>query len=538
MKNHYILLLLLCGVSHLLAQTVTYQDLLQAEQAPGNWLTYSGNYSSHRHSELNQINRENVHTLKLNWAFQLKTLQKVETTPIVVDGIMFLTQPPSSVWALDTRTGRPFWFYNRNVPEDVPVCCGRVNRGLAILEDRLYLGTLDAHLVALDTKTGSVVWDVEVADYRNGYASTAAPLAVKDKIITGVAGGEYGIRGFLDAYDAKSGQRVWRFYTVPGPGEPGNDTWEGDSWKTGGAPTWMTGSFDPELNLIYWGTGNPSPDWNGDVRLGDNLYSDCVLAIDADTGKLAWYFQFTPHDVHDWDSAQIPVLVDAQFKGEQRKLMVWPNRNAFFYVLDRKTGEFLMAREFAKQTWAEGIDSNGRPIRKPDTSPSEEGTLVYPSAFGATNWWSPSYSPTTGLLYALVQESAHIYFKGLDDDVPHSPGNLFLGSAFQPVPDEPGWTAVRAFVPQTGELKWEHKLHVHNVKGKPPTAGILSTTGNVVFSGSNEGYFFALDADTGEELWRVNTGGPVVSGPISYLSDGKQQVAIAAGSAIFSFELE
>ena len=522
---HFMLFLLGCTWG--LDAQVSYERLLRASQEPGNWFTYSGTYSSQRFSKLNLINRDTVHRLTLKWVLQMRTLENLETTPLVVDGVMYLTES-NNAFALDPRTGRTFWSYERILPERLNLCCGYINRGLAILGERLFMGTLDAHLVALDAKTGSVIWDVEVADYRAGYSITSAPLAVKDKIIVGISGGEYGIRGFLDAYDAKTGKRVWRFYTIPGPGEPGNDTWEGDSWKTGGAPTWLTGSFDPELNLVYWGTGNPGPVYSGEGRKGDNLYSDSVIALDADTGKLKWYFQFTPHDVHDWDAVQIPVLVDAQFRGRRRKLMFWANRNAFFYVLDRETGELLLVREFARQTWAEGIDARGRPIVKPNISPSKEGTLVYPSASGATNWWSPSYSPLTGLLYVPTWESAGIYFTA---DASYIPGNQFLGSIHQGVPDDPGWGAVRALVPQTGEIKWEYKLH------HPPEAGILSTAGNLVFSGTQEGHFFAIDAFSGEELWRIMTGGKIIAAPITYLSDEKQLISIAAGSAIFTFEL-
>jgi alcohol dehydrogenase (cytochrome c) len=516
------------SLSNLAAQ-VSYQRLLGADQEPGNWLTYSGNYSSHHHSSLDQVHRGNVHRLKTQWVFQLRSLEKAEVTPLVVDGIMYVTQPPNDVIALDTLTGRPFWTYRRLLPEKINTCCGRVNRGVALLNDRLYLGTVDAHLVALDAKTGALLWDVEVADYRTGYSITCAPLALKDKVIIGISGGEYGIRGFLDAYDAKSGRRVWRFYTIPGLGEPGNETWDGDSWKTGGAPTWVTGSFDPVLDLIYWGTGNPSPDWNGELRKGDNLYSDSVVALDADTGKMKWYFQFTPHDLHDWDSTEIPVLLDGSFGGRQRKLMLFANRNAFFYVLDRETGEFLLARPFAKQTWAEGIDSQGKPIRKPGTAPSIKGTLVYPGVQGGTNWYAPSYSPQTGLLYLSVWDYASLYFSG---DAPYSPGNRFIGSGTQGVPDDPGEGAVRALVPETGQLKWEYKLH------STPQAGILSTAGGLVFGGTDEGQFFALDAQTGKELWRVQLGGVIVAAPITYLSQGKQQVAIAAGHAIFVFQVD
>ncbi len=508
---------------------VSNERLIGSDREPGNWFTYSGTYSSHRYSQLKQINRENVHKLKLKWIFQMQILEKVQTTPLVVDGVMYLTQPGNGVVALDARTGRTFWSYQYKLPERMDLCCGEVNRGLAILGDKLYMGTVDAHLVALDSKTGALMWDVQVADYQNGYSITGAPLAVKDKIITGIAGGEYGIRGFLDAYDAKTGQRLWRFDTIPGPGEPGHETWEGDSWKTGGAPTWLTGSFDPELNTIFWGVGNPGPLWTGEEREGDNLYSDCVIALDADSGKLKWYFQFTPHDVWDWDAVQIPVLVDAEFKGQQRRLMLWANRNVFFYLLDRETGEFLSARAFAKQTWAEGIDEKGRPIVKPNTKPSPEGTLLYPSAGGGTNWWSPSYSPRTELFYVPVWEAAQIYYSG---DVTYIPGQRFLGSFAQAVPGDPGWGAIRALVPETGDLKWEYKLHI------PPQAGVLSTSGDLVFGGTDEGHFFALDAETGKELWRASTGGLIIASPISYLSGKEQHVAIAAGSAIFVFALK
>ena len=345
----------------------------------------------------------------------------------------------------------------------------------------------------------------------------------------GISGGEYGIRGFLDAYDPKTGDRLWRFYTIPGPGEPGNETWAGDSWKTGGAPTWITGSFDPELNLLYWGTGNPAPDWNGEVRKGDNLYASSVIALDPDSGELKWHFQFTPHDLHDWDAAQIPVLVDTEFEGSQRKLMLWGNRNGFFYVLDRESGEFLLAKAFVKQTWAERIDEQGRPVRLPNTAPTEEGTLIYPGVQGGTNWYSPSYSPRTELYYLSVWELANRYYKGEAD---YNPGSPFWGGLVQGAPDELGWGAIRALVPQTGELKWEYRLHT------VPWGGVLTTAGDLVFGGSSDGQFFALDSRGGEELWVAHLGGMIASNPITYVSEGKQQVAISAGSALFTFGLD
>ena len=512
-----------------LAAQVGYQRLLDADHEPRNWMTYSGNYSSHRHSRLQQIQRDNVNRLQLKWAFQMKTIEKVETTPLVVDGIMYLTQPPNDVVALDTASGRPYWSYRRSLPDRINVCCGQVNRGLAIAGDRLIMGTVDAHLVALDRKTGNLIWDVEVADYTKGYSLTAAPLALKDKVIVGMAGGEYGVRGFLDAYDPATGKRLWRFNTIPGPGEPGHETWSAESWKTGGAPTWVTGSYDPRANLVYWGVGNPGPDWNGEVRKGDNLYSSSVVALDADTGKLKWHFQFTPHDVHDWDAVQVPVLADAEFRGQQRKLMYWGNRNAFFYVLDRETGEFLMAKPFVNQTWAERIDEKGRPVLRPNKGPSREGTVVAPGPEGGTNWYSPSYSPSTKLFYLSVWDFASKFYLG---DAPYQPGTHFFGSVPVRLRDDPGSGAIKAIEPSTGEIQWQYKLH------SMPQTGLLSTAGNLVFGGTEEGQFFALDAKTGKELWRANTGGMIAAGPISYLSNGKQLVSIAAGSAIFTFGLE
>jgi len=443
--------------------------------------------------------------------------------------VMYISEPPSHVTALDPRTGRPFWKYRRTIPDDVRVCCGQVNRGVAVLGDLVFVGTVDAHLVALNAKTGAVEWDVAVADYQAGYSLTAAPLAVKDKIVVGMAGGEYGVRGFLDAYDARTGKRAWRLWTVPAQGERGIDTWAGDSWKTGSATTWVTGAYDPETNLIYWGTGNPGPDWNGDVRGGDNLYSDSLLALDADSGALKWHFQFTPHDMHDWDSTEVPVLLDGQVRGAKRKLVVLANRNAFYYVLDRTTGEFLSGKPYAKQTWAKGLDDRGRPIRAPNTAPTLAGTPVWPAVAGASNWYSPSYHPGTGLLYVAVREAGAVYFIG---DADYKKGEQFNGGGFRSVPEEQDWGAVRGLDAATGNVKWEHKLF------SPPWAGVLSTAGSLVFGSTNEGQVFALHAETGKPLWRYQTGGQGRSNPISYSVDGKQYVAVAMGNALHVFGLE
>ncbi len=508
---------------------VTYERLLAADKEPQNWLTYSGSYRGWRYSSLDQIHRGNAGSLKVRWIHQLSTSHMLETTPLVVDGVMYVSESPSNVVALDAVTGKRFWRYRRVLPPKINVCCGQVNRGIAILGDRVFVGTVDAHLVALDAKTGAVLWDVEVADYRTGHSVTGAPLIVKDMVICGIAGGEYGIRGFLDAYDAATGKKRWRFWTIPQPDEPGGDTWSGDSWKTGGGPTWVTGSFDREQNLIIWGTGNPAPDWNGDSRLGDNLYSDSAIALDADTGKLKWHFQFVPHDVHDWDAVQVPVLVDDEWQGKPRKLVYWAHRNAFYYVLDRETGKFLHGSPFATQTWAKGLDPNGRPIRLPNIDPSPEGTYIWPGVQGATNWYSPSYNPLTKLFYLSVWENRSVYRKGKQA---YTPGNRYIGSVpMIDLPEDPGHGAIRALDPKTGKLMWEYKLHTK------PWAGVLSTSGKLVFGGSDEGYVFVLDAESGKELWRLNTGAIIRANPITFRVNGKQVISVAAGNSIFAFDL-
>jgi alcohol dehydrogenase (cytochrome c) len=513
-----------------LGSPVTSERLLKASEEPENWLMYSGQYNSQRYSRLTAIDKSNVNQLEVKWVKQLETLADVETTPLVVDGVMYLTQSPSNVFALDASTGSQFWTYEHTLPEKLSLCCGRQNRGVAILGETLFLGTLDAKLIALDAKTGAVQWETQSADAATGYSKTAAPLVIGDKVISGIAGGEYGIRGFLDAYDAKTGELAWRFYTIPGEGEPYNDTWEDDSWKTGGAPTWITGAYDPDLNLVYWGTGNPGPDWNGEAREGDNLYSDSVVALDADTGELKWHFQFTPHDVHDWDATQIPILIDIEFDGRPRKLLLFPNRNGFFYVLDRVTGEFLRGTAFAKQTWAERIDENGRPIRIPGMLPNEEGVLVYPSVNGAANWWSNTYSPRTELLYVVTYDGADTFFIGEDEYVP---GEMFVGGAPERyVPQETYASMIRAIEPRTGDTRWEFQL-------QPKTqSGLLSTASDLVFGGSVDGYFYALDAVNGAELWRINVGGNVKAAPISYMVGTVQYVTIAAGNSILTFGLD
>ena len=508
---------------------VTWERLLNAADEPKNWLMYSATLDSRRFSGLDQIDRQNVGGLELVWAHQIPLLERAETTPLVVDGVMFITESPSNVVAVDATTGRPYWRYDHPLPDDLRLCCGRNNRGVAILGETLYMSTLDAHLVAIDARTGNLVWDTKVADYQTGYSKTAAPLVVRDQVVTGIAGGEFGIRGFLDSYDAATGKLRWRVNTVPGPGHPDNRTWAGDSWRTGGAPTWITGAYDPVLDLVYWGTGNPGPDWNGDVRMGDNLYSDSALAVDAETGELKWYFQFTPHDVHDWDAIQVPILADLQINGQARKVMMWANRNAFFYTLDRETGEFLLGTPFARQTWAEGLDEKGRPIRAPHMLPTPEGTLVSPSVSGGTNWFSPAYSPRTELFYVQAFDGEEmVYIR----DEEYVAGDQYTGGGQQfKYPMDTYASAVRAIDPTTGEIRWEFPVQARS------TAGVMATAGDLVFSGGVDGYFYALDAVTGEELWHIPLGGRVHTAPISFAVDGRQYVSVAAGNVVFTFSL-
>jgi alcohol dehydrogenase (cytochrome c) len=526
-----------------LGAQVTYERLVQAAREPQSWLTYSGTYSAQRYSPLDQITPRNVGALEQKWVFQLDSLHRFQATPLVVDGVIYITQPPSDVVALDARTGRAFWVYTHRLPPDVGLCCGLVNRGLAILGDTLYLATADALLVALDAKSGKPLWKTRVADPALRYAMTLAPLVVKDKVIVGVAGGEFGIRGFLAAYDAKSGKEVWRFYTIPGPGELGHDTWpSGDAWSHGGGSVWVTGSYDPDLNLTYWGIGNPGPDWNPAQRKGDNLFTDSVVALDADTGKRKWHFQFTPNDPYDYDSVQVPVLADAQWNGAPRKLLLFANRNGFFYVLDRVTGQFLSGRPFVKVTWASGLDDSGRPV----FVPQPPDTPTYPGVQGGTNWYSPSYSPRTGLFYIPAWvDYASIFYA---EPITYRPGQGFNGGGVRsPIAGAPnhgirhspinatteamGHGAVLALDIRTGEKKWEFKMH------DVTDAGILTTASDLLFTGGREGYFQALDARTGALLWKASVGGSVTAAPITYRLDGKQYVAIAAGHALFVYGL-
>jgi alcohol dehydrogenase (cytochrome c) len=506
---------------------VPYRRIVEAGKEPGNWLTYSGNYSGHRFSPLTELTPANVAGLRMKWAHQFPD-RRTEVSPIVADGVMYVTGPNSAA-ALDVRTGRELWIWTRPLPKDYQsIGFGHVNRGPAILDNQLFVTTLDCYLVAIDIKSGAERWSVQVADYKPGYSMTVAPLAIRGKVIVGVSGGEAGIRGFVDAYDAVTGKRAWRFHTIPEPGERGHESWATDAWKTGGGSSWVTGSYDPELNLVYWGIGNPSPDWNGDSRPGDNLYTCSFVALDGETGALRWHFQFTPHDTHDWDATHVPVLFDAEVRGTRRKLIGSANRNAFYYVLDRESGEFVAGRPYSKQTWARGLDDRGRPIVKPNTEPSETGTLLWPNLNGATVWFSPAYNPREGLFYVATREIGSIYYKREAD---YKPGTFFAGGGENLVPNENGAGFIRALDAATGQQRWEFPLH------SAPWAGVLATAGGLVFSGSDEGNFFALDAQTGKPLWEIQTGGPIAANPISFSIDGRQCVAIAANRVLYVFGL-
>ena len=508
-------------------QNVTYERLVNALKEQQNWLTYWGDYSAIRHRDLKQIDTANVNRLRVEWMFQTGRSGAFETEPLVVDGIMYLTIDGGGAAAVDARTGRQLWRYSYVFPPGRNATAP--NRGVAVLGDRLFMVTPDSNVVAIEAKTGKQVWQSEMAPWKPGshYASLA-PLVVKDKVIVGISGGEFGVRGFIDAYDAATGKRAWRFWTVPLKGEPGGDTWAADSAARGGGPAWMTGTFDPRLNTVYWGVGNPGPDLNGDVRQGDNLYTCSLVALDPDTGKLKWYFQFTPHDTHDWDANETPMLLDLPWKGKPRKLVVQANRNAFFYVLDRETGEFLMGKPFERQTWAKGLDAKGRPIQAPKAVPTSEGARVCPGLSGGANWMAPSYNPETKLFYFPVREGCDEYFT---TEPTYSEGKSYWGSVSRAATNEPTWGLIKALDPLTGESKWDFRLYT------PPWAGTLSTAGGLIFAGDEDGYLIALDARTGKNLWKLNTGSRIVSAPISYQVAGRQYVAIPSGGTMIALAL-
>jgi alcohol dehydrogenase (cytochrome c) len=530
------------------AKSTTHERIVNADREPQNWLTYGGNYSSHRFSPLDQITRENVGRLTLKWTWRPKYLDKMETTPIVVDGVIYVVQN-SEVVAMDAATGRTFWTYRYRVPAESNAYL-MVVKGVAFWEDRVFWATYDGHLIAIDARTGREIWHKTVFNYKDGLQFNVAPLVVKDTLILGPATNEFGVNCWVAAFDVRTGKEIWRFKTVPEPGEPGNETWPGDSWQHGGAPIWVTGSYDPETNLTFWGTGNPNPGWNGGPRNpGDNLYGDSVVALDADTGQLKWHYQFTPNDEFDWDAVQVPVLATIDWQGKPRKVMLWANRNGFFYGLDRRSGEFLFARAFVKQNWNIGFD-NGRPVRAPGAKPTPEGTVIFPGTQGGTNWYSPSFSPRTGLFYVSVWDN-YSAISTYADVPPWKPYTKYTGRAPRGAgsgrgaggagggrasaanrTEAEGYGAVRALDPKTGDRKWEFKMVDYT------EAGVLTTGSDLLFSGGREGHFFALDARSGDLLWRVNLGGTVASGPMTFAVGGKQYVAVAGDNSLYVFGLQ
>ena len=508
---------------------VTFEDLSEGLKHPDRWLTFHGDYSGRRHSPLTQITPENVHRLTAQWTFQTGTTTRgrgFETTPLVWDGVLYVTGSNNYAWALDARTGRPFWSYRRDLPDDLTYGArAPVNRGFGILGDTLFMVTLDAHLLAFDRKTGSIVWEIELADYHVGYSATLAPLVIDDKVIVGISGGEYQTRGFVDAYDPSTGDRIWRFHTIPDPGAPGSDTWPAaDVMARGGGGTWMTGSYDPELNLLYWGTGNPNPDYYGADRQGDNLYTDSIVALDADTGALRWHYQFTPHDTHDWDSNHVPVQADLTIDGVRRRVVMVANRNGFFYVLDRVTGELLVGEPFTATSWAREIGPDGRPIVL-----NEDGSKgCLPDPWGSTNFMPPSFDPSRGLFFVTARETCATF-------VPQKPEigpGLYSSGGTVWIDQDKGYAALRALDAATGERRWEFRYPSATM------AGVTSTASGIVFAGDHEGNFMAFDADTGENLWHYPMGSRVWgAAAMTHMLDGRQHVLIPAGTNLVSFAL-
>ena len=511
---------------------VSASQLLDSRNDPDNWLTYSGSFDGQRFTPLQEITRENVSRLRLHWVHQFGAFDsKIESTPLVAGGFIFMTVPPSDVVALDASSGEMRWSYKAPAPDNLPIDTAASNRGLAVLGSSLFLGRLDCVLVALNAGDGHVLWQTKVCDPSHDYTMTGAPLIADGLVVVGVSGSEYGARGFLAAYDAETGEQKWKFNTVPGPGEFGHDTWKNDAWTSGGGSTWVTGSYDPSLKLIYWGTGNPAPAFNGDVRPGDNLFTDSLVALNADTGKLAWYFQFTPHDEHDWDAAQTPIAANVTVKGVSRRVICVPNRNGFYYVLDRMTGEFLLGTPFVEENWASGLDRKGRPMVTSHADLTSSGRLTKPGSGGGINWENSAFDEKQGLVFVPATEGASIFTKSPKP----GRGNLgFYPGSSGTAGDYDQVSVVRALDASTGRKKWE--------QFSPPGSkelgysGLLATAGQLVF-GESGGSAFALDSVTGRQLWSVSLGGNTVAAPISFREQGRQMVLVSAGHALFLFGL-
>ncbi|HET9406383.1 MAG TPA: PQQ-dependent dehydrogenase, methanol/ethanol family [Candidatus Sulfotelmatobacter sp.] len=507
---------------------VTADNLRQPSGA--DWTSYNGDYTGRRYSSLREITVENVAKLRPAWIFHSSNSDRLEVTPVVISGVMFVTSA-NDLFALDARTGRVIWHHERPVSTGLlDDAAGHHNRGVGVWKNFVYMETDDAHLLCLDARSGRLRWDVMYADKAKHYGATSAPLVVKDEIIVGTSGGDSGVRGFLAAFDAVTGNLKWRFWTIPGPGEFGSSSWPGDAYLHGGGTTWMPGTYDPKLNTIYWTTSNPAPDFLGDPRPGDDLYTDCVLALDPDNGKLKWHFQFTPHDLYDYDANETPVLVSAEVNGRMRDLLVQANRNGFLYLLDRTDGKFLKAVPFVdKVTWAKGIDTAGRPISSGQV-PTAQGTQICPGVIGATNWFSPSYNPDTGLLYVMALESCSLVYSR---EQTFTVGQTFYGTGSRHVPDEHAHKILLAYsIPDT-KLAWRYPQVGHGNSW----AGTLTTAGGLVFFGNDSGSLEAVEARTGRALWQFNTGQLIHASPMTYAVDGVQYVALAAGSDVISYSL-
>jgi alcohol dehydrogenase (cytochrome c) len=512
------------------SSTTVGQDDLLAQPVGADWTSYNGDYTGRRYSNLNKITSANVARLRAAWVFHPGNSQRLEVTPVVIRGVMYITSA-NDVFALDARTGRNLWHYQRPISSGLlDDAAAHKNRGVAVWNDSIYVETDDAHLLRLDARSGGLVWDVEYAQKTKHYGATSAPLAVKDEIVVGTSGGDSGVRGFVAAYDALTGKEKWRFWTIPGPGEFGSSSWPGKSYLYGGGTTWMPGTYDPALNTLYWTTSNAAPDFVGDTRPGDDLYTACVLALDADSGNLKWHFQFTPHDLYDYDANETPVLVDSRESGVTRHLLVQANRNGFFYVLDRTNGKFLHATPFLeKLNWAKSIDASGRPELS-GRIPTAEGTYICPGVEGATNWFSPSYNPDTGLFYFMALESCNIYFA---KPQPFTQGETYYNTGTKRPPDEHSQKILLAFSVPDGKPVWRYP----QVGRGDSWGGTLATAGGLLFFADDSRSFEAVDASNGRSLWHFNTGQRIDASPMTYAIDGMQYVAIAAGSDIFSFTL-
>jgi alcohol dehydrogenase (cytochrome c) len=510
------------------------EQITRANENPDEWLSYSGSLSGWRYSWLSEITPASVSQLQLRWVYQSTTSEpKFESTPLAVSNTIFVTEPPATVVALDAKTGEVIWKYERPIPLDLPIEVGKVNRGLAILDNSLFFGSLDGYLVAINANTGKVNWQTRVAKSSEGFSLTGAPLVVNHSVIIGVAGGDYGVRGFLAAYDVTTGQQQWKFDTIPGPGEVGHETWENEAWKHGGGGTWITGSYDPSLDLLYWGVGNPTPAFAGDERPGDNLFTNSVVALHASTGKLAWYFQFTPHDEHDWDSTQTPILADLLIDGAERKVICWPNRNGFYYVLDRITGQFLAGIPFVEINWAQGLTSQGKPLPANPGTVTEGGRVTKPGVIGGVNWQPGAFSPERGLIFVPAIEGQSVFTKSAAGYVTRGEKGMFAGSGGSMV--GPITKVVRGLDAATGVKQWEYRPPLGKRFGG--FGGLLATAGGLVF-GASGASLFALDAATGKEMWSVGLGGDTWAPPITFTSEGRQVIAVWAGRALFVFGLQ